>query len=289
MAHSSGGGSSGGGCHGGSGGSHSGGSGNHPHRHCSCHRFPGSKRYSYLDQDGNRRYVYADHDPSKRQHLPWLTYFALLFMTLTFARDPEYRFFVPHRIVNPSSQIIIEDTQNVIADEEGLRQKLAAFYTETGVTPAVKTVSREQWAREHRTLMRYALDQYYLMFPDEKHWLIVYSRETDSTGVLQPDQWQFEGIIGDNTGASINDWMCEKFTEQTYENLIRMEDPGQAIGKSFASLQRQRGHILSYNCKAILPLILPILFFGPSAVLQTVSVIRSYRYKDAVLDEWSGF
>lgn len=290
MARSSGGGSSGGGCHSGGGGSsHHGsyhGGSHHHHHHFSHRRFTGANRYSYIDRYGNKQYVYCNHDPSIREPVPWLTFFVCLFFAANIFRSVHTRFFIPEKLPNSSSQIVIDDRQDLIQNEDSLRKTLTAFYEKTGVTPAVQTVSRNQWNKEHYSLMDYAMDEYYTLFNDEKHWLIVYSMETDPSGKLRPNEWQFEGIIGDDTDISINDWMCEKFTHQTHYNLQTMSDPGNAIGDSFARLQHQRTYrFISYNWEVISVFLLVFLCFGRPIVLGILGVIKSYKYKDAVLDE----
>ena len=282
MAHSSGGGSSGGGCHSGSSSNSSG----NTYRRYDQYYFPGSHRYSYRDKDGNKQYIYCNQDPSKKHSLPWLFYIICFFFLFQLFQGSGDLLFLPKKIQNPSSQIVIEDSQNVIRDEEALSQILSAFYEETGVTPAVKTVSREQWSGNYLSLMDYAMDEYYNLFQDENHWLIVYSMETDPSGNLQKDQWQFEGIIGDDTGPSVNDWLCDQFTEEVHRNLKSMSDPGEAIGQSFQKLQYQRKHsFLSCNAGTLLAVISTVLLCAAPIIAGIVEIIQRRKYKNAVLDE----
>ena len=51
------------------------------------------------------------------------------------------------------------------------------FRDKTGVTPAIITVDNREWKGYYNDLENYAYDRYVNMFPDEKHWLIVYSSD----------------------------------------------------------------------------------------------------------------
>ena len=235
MAHSSGGGSSGGGCHGGSSGSSSHGRSHRiPTYH--SHPVPGTQRYSYRNRAGQKRYFYSNMPPARYQLtnliMPILFLVGALFVF--FSQDIGY--FSPEKLDSPGGQILIDDRLGILEEQETLRQKLTRFYEETGVIPAVQTVAREDWNGEYFSLEDYALSEYYRLFPDEVHWLIVYSVPVDAQGAPRLSVWSFEGIIGDDTGPSIHDRHCDWFTRDVYENLSVMQPPEQAIGDAFYDL-----------------------------------------------------
>ena len=292
MARSSGGGRSGGGCHsgGGGGGGHSSSSGSSHHHTYSSHSFPDSRRYSYTDAKGEKQYIYCSHHPADIPPLPWLIYLVCLVMMIgtlyTLWKEAEFR---PQHLENPFSEIYIDDRQNVIKDKEVLKQKLTAFYEKTGVTPAVETVNEEQWRETHPSLMSYAMDEYYRLFEDENHWLIVYSRGRDSAGNLTSVIWSFEGIIGDDTEDSISDWMCSVFTTQTYRNLGYLSDPGKAIGLSFTLLRMLwKVGFLSQNFFWIYMSLDIILFWNLPLMKGIYNTVRAKKYIGAVLDDEIG-
>ena len=289
MARSSGGGRSGGGCHsgGGGGGGHSSSSGSSRHHTYSRHSFPNSHRYSYKDANGEKQYIYCNHHPADLPPLPWLAYVLFLgLMVATLYTLWQQAVFLPQFLQNPDSEIYIEDRQNVIKDEEALRRRLTAFYEKTGVTPAVQTVGEEVWRDTHYSLMNYAKAEYDRLFEDECHWLIVYSRGTDSAGNLTNAIWSFEGIIGDDTVDSISDRMCSVFTKQTYRNLGYMSDPGKAIGKSFSLVRiLWKVGFLSENAFWFMMSLEIILFWNLPLMKGIYDTVRAKKYIGAVLDD----
>ena len=293
MARSSGGGRSGGGCHsggGGGGGGHSSSSGSSRHHTYSRHSFPNSHRYSYTDTNGDKRYIYCNHHPADLPPLPWLVYLLGLIMMVgmlyTLWKEAE---FLPQHLENAFSEIYIDDRQNVIKDKEALEQKLTAFYEKTGVTPAVETVNEEEWRDTHHSLKNYAMEEYYRLFEDENHWLIVYSRGCDSAGNLTSAIWSFEGIIGDDTEDSISDWMCSVFTKQTYRNLSYTSDPGKAIGMSFTMLRwLWKVGFLSENAFWFVMSLEIILFCNIPLMKGLYDTVRAKKYMGAVLDDETG-
>ena len=285
MAHSSGGGSHGGGCHSSSHSGSRGHSGSHTRSHS---RFPGSRRYRYYDRHGNEKYVYSNYDITQKQRIHWglilfyIPFFAVFFLAL---KDS---YFKPEKIFNLTSQIMIEDNLHVIHNENQLRRDLERFYEETGVTPAVKTICDNE--RHGQSLMDYALDEYYRYFDDEMHWLIVYSAPKEYEGNrgedIQYSNWSFEGIIGDDAGPSISDDLCDQFTEQVYDNLCAMTDPGAAVGDAFTELMDLRqtsGAHLDLGTIAICGVMFAFLVFH--MLIMTGLIGGNRKYRNAVLDD----
>ena len=93
--------------------------------------------------------------------------------------------------------IVVRDNIKVLDDTEKLKRSLQSFLDKTGISPAVFTVYNEDWQDKYNDLEDYAYDLYVNAFPDEKHWLIVYSEP------IEPDpsfvDWHWEGMQGDDT------------------------------------------------------------------------------------------
>lgn len=77
---------------------------------------------------------------------------------------------------NVDQQIIMEDPIQVIEDRLSLQHELESFRTETGIIPAVITLTDESWMQNNENLSNTALQLYLNHFTDESHWLIVYSQ-----------------------------------------------------------------------------------------------------------------
>ena len=217
MAHSSGGGSSGGGSHGGSGGGH-GGSANSKF---GSSYYPGSHRYVYY-VGGRPRYYFSDEPyttKTARQQRSATILSGIMtgggaFLFFIFCLLASFHIFEKVD-TNYDTTVVIEDSAGVLTgeDEEELRNSFDSFLELTGVTPAFVSVEEADWKGDYSTLEVYALKTYYNLFPDEKHWLFVYSdggnRET----------WGWEGIIGDDCESAITEEAEEELTEKVQQNL----------------------------------------------------------------------
>ena len=281
MAHSSGGGSHGGGCHGGGCSSGQGGS----HRRYSHHRFPGSHPYSYTDLFGRKRRIYTDGNPIQSQPFAFVTMAMIVFMLVTAFGELGGSFLIPRKLKNPCDEILIEDSLRVIEHRDRLEEELLQFYRETGVTPVVKTVGESQWNGAYNHLMDYSLAEYYRLFDDEKHWLIVCSAPVDAQGNADTEDWSFEGIIGDDTGPSINDRLCEVFTTKTYDSLMANQDLGRAIAGGFRCTRQIRASgFFSLNREAILST-LPMLLMVVFLLIWLKNIVLGFLCRNATR-EW---
>ena len=281
MAHSSGGGSCGGGCHSSSSHSYSHyGRSNHIY---SRHRFPGSRKYAYRDRNGDRRYIYSTQNPAEQKPVSILICLMYLIFLAFLIPNIHSAYFVPRAISNPQGEILIEDQLGILEDLDVLTDRLKAFYQETGVTPAVKTVPQEQWQGAYYDLEDYALQEYYNLFEDEKHWLIVYSAPVDQKGSVQTYRWKFEGIIGDDTAPSIDDNLCREFTEAAYDSLMDGENPAKAIGDSFQNLLAMRnGDFFAMNKHVLFAHGLMLSFCLIPLTTAIKALLNWKKYKDAV-------
>ena len=291
MAHSSGGGSSGGGCHGGyRGGGNASGSNVYIIR---ANMYKGAKRYSYVDKKGIKKYFYCqgDLDNYSTSDLKLSFVVCLIFiLAMLFYPDMKPDFFRAQKLSNPCSEIVIEDRLNVIEDSQQLLEDLTVFYEKTGVTPGVVTVADSDWSEQYNNLEDYAMDQYYALYEDEVHWLIVYSASLDEEGKPIFWDWSFEGIIGDDTGDSISLLLCERLTRRIYKNLRNKENPGEAIGEGFQNLLKHRrpgitlGTIVPQGLNDMMLFLTAAMLLSPLVFLHEYYMIN-VKYGNAVLDE----
>lgn len=241
MPHSSGGGSHSGGSHGGSHrSSHRGSSsgGQRSSGYTSSSYFPGARRFVYY-QHNRPNYVYADYDITEKTigsrylllifYIPF--YVALIFMMVGAYHSPK-------KLALPANYgIYIEDNLHLIDQKEALQAALKQFQDETGITPAVITVEKEAWDKNYVALENYAYDRYVNLFPDEKHWLIVYSEPKDASGLF--NDWSWEGMQGDDTDPVLTSKMADKFTTdlQRYLTARSRYSVSTALINSFSDLQ----------------------------------------------------
>lgn len=225
MPHSSGGGH--GGHHGGShhsGSHHSGGGGSS--RRLGRQYFPGSRRYVRYVK-GRPEYFYANFDPTAkpnpRRFLIGIFYVPFIFAIFMMCRGS---FQQPSRITGYSdTTIVIFDDADYFTDaeEEKLMTSLEAFQNKTGITPVIHTVEYEVWSdSEHNSyqasnLEDYAFKFYVETFPDESHWLIVYSER----GVKTDADWHyyFEGMQGNDTDPVLTTAVTNRFNAHLTNEL----------------------------------------------------------------------
>ena len=242
MAHSSGGGSHGGGMHSGS-HSHSssrssesshGGALFDPVR-ISRRRFPGAREYVYYDRRGDYHYIYTDSIPDKPDLIITIILsimILLIGMVLTwFFMD--IGLFVPRPINTSSYQsgIYLESSLD-IGDKSAALDAMQDMLENTGVSPAVEVVDDAAWSANYTDLETFAFSEYYRLFDDESHWLVVisYPDETTANGFVD---WQWEGIIGDDCESVINSEAEDQFTLTMQKYLLRSEQT--SLGDSLAS------------------------------------------------------
>lgn len=233
MPHSSGGGSHSGGSHSSSSSSSrssrssGGGSGSSSRRRTSSTPFPGCRRYLYY-KDNKPCLVYSNYDIRKSDigqtiaafiifgvMLVPLWIFGLVFMikAFTFPQRIEYS-----KYRNKTPEFVIEDNLGVFEDEANLKRSMKEFYDTTGVVPAVITVSNDTWNEDYESLEEYAYDVYVDRFPDEVHWLIIYSSAKKDNGF---DDWYWEGMQGDKTDPVLIPERTKAFTESLHDRLLQ--------------------------------------------------------------------
>ena len=130
---------------------------------------------------------------------------------------------VPKRIEyykykDKAPEFVIEDNLGVFKNKSDLRKSMKNFYEVTGVVPAVITVSNDEWTEDYSSLEAYAYDVYVNRFPDEVHWLFVYSEAIKDNGF---NDWYWEGMQGDNTDPVLITERVDAFTESLQTRLLQ--------------------------------------------------------------------
>ena len=235
MPHSSGGGSHSGGSHS-SHSSHSGGGSRHSgggssssgsSRRTSSTPFPGCRRYLYY-KDDKPCLVYSNYDIRKGdtfQFVLGLIIFGLMFVpfiilgivfmfhAFSFPKKIEYS-----KYKRKAPEFVIEDNLGVFENEAKLEKSMSDFYDTTGVVPAVITVTNDTWKEDYASLEAYAYDEYVNRFPDEVHWLFVYSSAEKDNGF---DDWYWEGMQGDDTDPVLISDRVNAFNEDLNTRLLQ--------------------------------------------------------------------
>ena len=250
-----------------------------------CSKTPkkGCNQYKYYDRHGKTHYIWCNYDVTQKpKGSIFIKIFILLFylppmIIVTLAMSNAFDLANPiSKELNPHSQIIIEDRINVIENKETVIKSLYAFYEKTGVTPAVITVSHDEWNPYYSSLMQYALELYYSSFDDEYHWLIVYSEPQNA----EFNDWNWEGIIGDNTISAISEARCEQLTEEMQKNLSRNKGVDYAIKRTFEEMTNTYESRINFPTLFILVFILMFLI-GHYCLLSGIFNRKKY-YKNAV-------
>lgn len=293
MPHSSGGGSHGGGSHG---GSHGRGSGNH----VSHHYYPGARRYRRHRHGYDDDYVYARSKPQKVGIFTVILVLAFSgfvgFGTCTALGDK-----IPHKLdpVYTSPAAHVEDKIDVFADDDELEQALEQFEEVSGICPVVYTVYNEDWINEYADLESYTYSMYVDNYPDEQHFVIVYSLPLDQrdefvNGGLDVPDFAWEAVQGDETDPILTEGAFRHFSKELHEALEEGADPGDALTAAFEDLTESADESLNLRSPLsviglimkCMPMLIVLAFFG----IVTFIVIRQFvsdrntEYEEAPMD-----
>ncbi len=240
MPHSSGGGSHSGGSHSGgsssSGSSHSGGGGGGIRT--STSPFQGSHAYVRYREDGSPQYIYSssselDKPSSKLRYLLILFYVPFFYFSIMALKGAVN---IPERLpVTYDTSIRIEDGLGAVKDETELRRRMEAFLDETGIAPALVTAPNSAWESYYDSMEYYAYDMYVTRFPDESHWLVVYTTG-DKNGF---DDWHFEGMQGNDTDNVLTQTITSEFNDSMTKYLMQGDSVDRALSKAFADIEAE--------------------------------------------------
>ena len=273
MPHSSGGGSHSGGSHGGHGGSR----GSSARTRTSSRPFHHSRRYVYY-RNNQPRYFYAGSDfkPgfSISQIIVLIPFIIMGIYMLVQA--------IPHVPRYSDHSIVIKDEMKVIGDEKGLMSELKAFQKKTGITPAVVTISNEEWMNSYYSLEDYAYDRYLEEFSDEMHWLIVYSQPEANKG--KREYWYWEGMQGNKTDSVLTYSVTNSFdTDFTFYLNDEL--------KSFDDALKASLNFLTNNISMkpeLADMVKPVFIFIVIGISLFTTIYRSVKYRNATLAPLDG-
>ena len=215
MPHSGGGGSHGGGSHGGGHSSH--GSSGRSYVGERTNHFPGSRRYSYV-QNGVTHYFYSDRDwtNSKSNKITKIIIIVWVLPFILFGIVPlKSMFHVPKKL-DTTNSIVVQDNLG-IADRSILDPALKEYQDTTGITPAIVTGVNTDWFH-YSSMEDYAYNLYVNMFnKDETYLLIVYTTDPNDTSF---DNWYYELMLGDDTSNILDTKETEKLNSNLHSNFL---------------------------------------------------------------------
>ena len=300
MPHSSGGGSHGGGFHGG--GSH-GSSGNR----ISNHYYPGARRYvRHHRNTGVDEYVYARSKPQRANlsAVIIIIVMGVFFVGMTAASIHQDK---PRRLNGLYDTPAVHDDANVIKDDDALTETINDYYVLTGICPVVYTVYDEDWdssrnpnlMHSYADLESLAYFKYTDNFPDEKHFVIVYSVPKESQrlyeqGKIDVPDYSWEAVQGDDTDPIITESMFRRFGNIVQDDLEKGLNPGVAFDDAFKyALENAESKLNPSFGAGILKTIsscIPLLFVSGIFVPMIIMAIKSYKkdrdveYEEVPLD-----
>ncbi len=236
MPHSSGGGSHSGGSHSSSSSSSYGSFGGGSSQRTSTSPFSGAYTFVKYDNNGAPDYVYStdrelNQKPGPLRYLLLVIYLPFLFVVISAFKSS---FNLPSRLpLTYDTTILIEDHMSKIEDEKRLSDKLEDFLNETGISVSVLTTSNQAWKENYNSLETYAYEQYVLRFPDESHWLIVYTTDNGEDF----DDWYFEGMQGNDTDPILTSRITNIFNQSLQKYLLQNYSLDKALIKAISDIE----------------------------------------------------
>jgi hypothetical protein len=193
----------------------------------------------------------------------------------------------------------VEDKIDVFADDDELEQALEQFEEVSGICPVVYTVYNEDWINEYSDLESYTYSMYVDNYPDEQHFVIVYSIPEDqaeafASGELDVPDYAWEAVQGDETDPLLTEGTFRHFARKLQERFEDGEDPGKAIAESFEDITGSIDGTLNFRSPLdvismvfnVMPLIIALLIMGFASVIVIRQFImdRNTEYEEVPLD-----
>lgn len=184
--------------------------------------YEGASKYVYYDGKGNHSYFYKRGSVKK----PGLgmTIGAIVVLTLIGIPLALFLMLCGHYVPEPldtntyDSALVIQDELGLVQGDD-LAAAMGEFRNLTGVTPAVKIVTDDQWMDRYDSLEAYAYTTYVRLFNDECHWLVVLSYSADPAKAKDPT-WRWEGMVGDDCWPVVSTKSEERFTGIMQDRLL---------------------------------------------------------------------
>lgn len=270
MAHSGGGGSRGGGHRG---GSRRGGRGGGSAR--SKRYFPGSYYHHYINRRGRHVYYYSMDPRAARPgifHMITTVSFVGIFWIFLLVMGVSEMISIPGKVKNTVPDgVYVRDEADFLTDreEDRLNEVLDRYYQETGINPCVYLINKADWNGKYTSLENYGFSEYYRLFHDETHYLVVYSDEVREDGW---HDWAYETIVGDDTTMALGTEREDFMSDKLYKEFNRNEDNlCEALVVSFEALIAESGNI-KFNPSVLIS----ILVFSAFLVLILIFVVSDY-------------
>ena len=195
----------------------------------------------YLDRRGRSRYLYSTYEPQPQGigaliitilfFVPFVVVGLVILLAAILQLQPP-KPLVPEYEENG---IHISDKADLLSDEKSLERILNEFEDLTGICPYIMTVYDSDWEDNYDTLEAYSYSLYVNSFPDEQHFLIVYS-EPENAEESDFVNWRWEAMQGDDTDRIITEGSFAVFQEDLQKNLtidaVSLDD---AFNKAFSS------------------------------------------------------
>ena len=144
---------------------------------------------------------------------------------------------IPERLpLKYDTAIRIEDNIGCVQDEAALRNTMESFLDETGITLSLITDTNDAWEDYYNSMEYYAYDMYVQRFPDESHWLIVYTTDNGKDF----DDWHFEGMQGDDTDIILPEQITNIFNQSMTKYLMQGYSVDRALTKSLADIRAEK-------------------------------------------------
>ena len=118
------------------------------------------------------------------------------------------------------TEVSVSDYLGVFSDEESdaLIGIMEEFQGKTGITPVLYTTGNEDWIVHYSSLENYAYDVYVNNFEDERHWLLVYTADSNQ-GAGEFSNWYWESMAGDDTSEIIDEKTADSFGSVVQKEL----------------------------------------------------------------------
>lgn len=291
MPSSHGGGSSGGGgSFGGGGGFRSSGSGNSQTKYSKNKPFRGARRYYYVNAMGVTHSFYYAGVPKKRSLTSVIIPPILFVLVGIVMATIIFTMVIPAKL-KPSkctfSGVYISDQDDLFSDreEELLKESFKAFYDKTGIEPYLYAFESSNLPSKYgsetnqKAMEDYAYDIYVNTFPDEGHFMILYSETRNSDEITD---WIWVDMAGDDTNDLIDDSAFVDFQSSMQRYLRNDSIPnGEAIAKSFDESTKT---IMKPSVLQLLFLSIFFLFFLGLPIYACVSNVKEVRETNQYCD-----
>ena len=284
MAVSRGGGFSGGG--GRSFSSHGGGGSSGSHRPTFSRRpFLGATTYFYITHTGHRREFYSSVPPKREKKSTAIITAALFLVVLIAFAFLTLSSVYPSKLSAASCEktgVYLNDGAGIIEDKDAFNLSMAAFYEKTGVEPRLYTLKQADFptavygALDAEALIDFAYDEYYSLFTDEGHYLIVMVKCTDG-------EYLWCEMAGDDTTGLIDG---EAFANMQV-NMLKLKsdsDVGALFSEVMTALSEDVFVITDSDRFGVIMISLALLVFLAVIIINLVSSLKRASMLNEYLD-----